>query len=129
MFNVQLVIKELGIDEINLSPSAKDAKGANPKLKVSTISTVSTTHVPENHVSSSQEKAERLIDSIQYRDDRVFVRQCLIGIYGTKRLGIVNKYFEQLQLGSEAEPNKVKKDNAGRYRANVWIRDRNNTFT
>jgi len=119
MFNVQLVIEELGIerkgiDEIKPYPRAKDAKGANPSIKVSTISAISTTPVPENRISSSQEKAESLIDSIKFHDERVFVRQCLIGIYGTKRLKIVKEYLGHWRLGVEAEPVPIKKDNAGR---------------
>lgn len=129
MFNVRLAIQELGIerkeiDEIKSSPRAKDAKGANPSLKVSSISTVSMAHVPENRVSSSQEKAERLIDSIQFRDDRVFVRQQLIGAYGSDRLAMVQEYLRHWQVGSNSEPAPHKKDNVGRYRANTWLREK-----
>ena len=70
----------------------------------------------------NQLKAENLVNSLKLRDDRVFVHQSLIGIYGTKRLNIVNKYIEQWQQGSNAEPVDIKKDNAGRYQANTWLR-------
>jgi len=130
MFNVQLVIEELGIerkgtDEIKPSPRANDAKGANPSVKVSTFSAFSTSIVPENPVSSSQEKAEVLIDSIRFRDDRVFVRQQLIGVYGANRLTIVQEYLNQWYLGSSSEPVSHKKGNSGRRRANEWLRERN----
>ena len=70
----------------------------------------------------NQQKAESLVSSLKLRDDRVFVHRCLIGIYGTKRLEIVNKYLEQWQQGSSSEPVNIKKDNAGRYKANTWLR-------
>ena len=72
---------------------------------------------------SDHEIAEQLIGTLELHDDRVYIHQYLIGIYGTKRLDIVNKYLEQWQQGSDAEPSQIKKDNAGRYRANVWIRE------
>ena len=72
----------------------------------------------------NQQKAERLVSSLELHDDRVFIHQCLIGIYGTKRLDVVNKYLEQWRLGVEAEPVGIKQDNAGRYRANVWMREK-----
>jgi len=71
---------------------------------------------------TDQETAEHRINGLRLHDDRVFVRQKLIGIYGAKRLDIVNKYLEQWRLGVEAEPVKIKKENAGRHRANAWIR-------
>jgi hypothetical protein len=72
----------------------------------------------------NQQKAERLVSSLELHDDRVFVHQCLVGIYGTKRLDIVNEYLHQWRLGVEAEPVAIKQDNAGRHRANVWIREK-----
>jgi hypothetical protein len=70
----------------------------------------------------NQQEAERLVSSLELHDDRVFIHQCLIGIYGTNRLDTVNKYLEQWQQGSSAEPINIKKDNAGRNRANTWLR-------
>lgn len=72
---------------------------------------------------TDQEKAESLIDCLRLRDDRNFVRQCLSGIYGSERLALVNEYLEQWQQGSNDQPDPVKSDNAGRYRANVWLRE------
>ncbi len=70
----------------------------------------------------NQQKAERLVSSLALHDDRVFVHQCLIGVYGAKRLDIVNKYLEQWQQGSDTEPINIKKGNAGRHQANTWLR-------
>jgi len=70
----------------------------------------------------NQQKAERLVSSLALHDDRVFVHQCLIGVYGAKRLDIVNKYLEQWQQGSDTEPINIKKSNAGRHQANTWLR-------
>jgi len=73
---------------------------------------------------TDHEIAEHKINGLKLHDDRVFVRQKLIGIYGAKRLDIVNKYLEHWQLGAEAESVEIKQENAGRYRANKWIREK-----
>lgn len=79
----------------------------------------------EDGKPTDQEIAEYRINGLKLLDDRMYVRQKLAGIYGTKRLDIVNRYFEQWRLGVEAEPVKIKQENAGRHRANVWIREEN----
>lgn len=48
----------------------------------------------------------------------------LLGFYGTKRLNIVNEYVEQWHLGKEAQSVEIKKENAGCYRANTWLREK-----
>ena len=73
--------------------------------------------------TTDHEVAEQLISSLELHDDQVFVRQCLIGIYGSDRLAVVQEYFNQWYVGSSSEPISHKKENAGRYRANVWIRE------
>ena len=73
---------------------------------------------------TDQEIAENLIGSLELHGDRVFVHQRLLGVYGTERLDIVNEYFEQWRLGKEGQPIGIKKENAGRYRANVWLREK-----
>ena len=70
----------------------------------------------------NHQKAESLVRTLKLREDRIFVHKCLIGIYGTKRLEVVNKYLEQFQQGSDGEPIIIKKGNAGRYHANSWLR-------
>lgn len=83
--------------------------------------------IEKNNISddkpSNQEHSERKINSLRLHDDRVFVRQTLIGIYGSKRLALINEYLAQWQEGSKEELNEIKKDNAGRLRANIWLRD------
>jgi len=75
-----------------------------------------------NHLSQIQ--ADVLISVLKLRDDRSFVRQCLVGIYGSKRLALVNEYLDQWKQGSEAENIAHKKENAGRFRSNTWLRTR-----
>ena len=72
-----------------------------------------------SHLSLQQ--AERLVWSLTLHDDRVFVRQQLIGVYDSDRLAIVQEYFNQWQQAASSEPTPHKKDNAGRYQANVWL--------
>ena len=71
---------------------------------------------------TDHELAEHKINGLKLHDDRVFVRQKLIGTCGEKRLELVTQYFDEWRKGMEAEPVSYKKDNAGRYRANVWLR-------
>jgi len=73
---------------------------------------------------TDHELAEHQINGLRLRDDRVFVHQRLLGIYGKKRLELVNQYFDEWRKGSEAQPEGHRKENAGRYRANTWLRDR-----
>jgi hypothetical protein len=75
---------------------------------------------------SDQDIVEQMICKLMLRDDREFVRQRLGRISINKRLGTMNDYLEQWQQGRDAEPDEIRKDNAGRYRANVWLRERNN---
>ena len=70
------------------------------------------------------QESEELISSIQLRDDRQFIRECLATVSAPDRLALVNEYLEQWQQGWDAEPDPIKSDNAGRYRANVWLRER-----
>jgi hypothetical protein len=72
---------------------------------------------------SDHEIAEHMIDTEVHRDDRSFVRQQLIGAYGTVRLKRVEEYMEQFRIGSESVDAPHKKSNAGRKRANTWIRE------
>ena len=67
--------------------------------------------------------ANNWINSFSMPEDRSFVRKCLAGISGSDRTALVIKYLDQWQQGIDAEPIDIKKNNAGRYRANVWIRE------
>ena len=70
------------------------------------------------------QESEELISSIQLRDDRQFIRECLATVSAPDRLALVNEYLEQWQQGWDAEPDPIKSDNAGLYRANTWLRTR-----
>ena len=70
------------------------------------------------------EKSEKLISSIQLRDDRIFIWENLSGFSGTDRLAIVNEYLEQWQQAADQEPVSFRKDNKGRFAANTWLRER-----
>ena len=72
---------------------------------------------------SDHEIAEYKIDQLTQHDDRVFVRLCLLGVYGSSSLAMVEGYLNQWRQGSNVETNVNKKDNAGRYRANTWLLD------
>ena len=69
------------------------------------------------------EQADVIINRLKMFDDRVDVVRKLHGIFGYQRLAIVTDYLLEWQQGSGAEANEIKKDNAGRYRANVWLRE------
>ena len=71
---------------------------------------------------TDHEIAEHLINTKVHRDDRSFVRQQLIGAYGAERLIRVDAYLEQFRLGAGSVKQPHKKSNAGRRRANTWLR-------
>ena len=71
---------------------------------------------------TDHELAEHKINELTLRDDRTFVRQMLLGAYGKDRLTLVDLYFNEWRKGVESEPIEVKKENAGRRRANTWLR-------
>ena len=71
---------------------------------------------------TDHEIAEHKISTEVYRDDRSFVRQQLIGKYGAVRLARVDEYLEQFKIGAESVKEPHKKSNAGRFRANTWLR-------
>ena len=147
MFNVKAVIREIETEE-NLekerSPRAKRANPANVShfSHFSHFSRLSRPSAVENEnieklealkllygeqdsiPSTDHELAEHKINGLEMREDREFVRRKLKGIYGKKRLDLVNQYFNEWQKGSDAETNVNKIENAGRYRANSWLRDR-----
>jgi hypothetical protein len=82
--------------------------------------------LPKNEQESipftDHEIAEHKINELTLRDDCVFVRQMLLGAYGKDRLALVNLYFDEWRKGAESEPIEVKRENAGRRRANTWLR-------
>ena len=73
---------------------------------------------------SDHEIAEHKIDQLKLRDDRIFVRRCLVGAYGAKRLEIVDGYLSEWQKGKDSETMDIKKENAGRKRANTCLLNR-----
>ena len=81
---------------------------------------------PENEQESipftDHEIAEHKINTEVHRDDRSFVRQQLIGAYGAERLSRVDEYLKQVKIGAESVDEPHKKSNAGRRRANTWLR-------
>jgi hypothetical protein len=150
MFNVKAVIREVEAEKIPESegtPRANCAKGAKNEPKVSTFSTPPTSKKQDIGKLDSlrliygepnqndddievpftdHEIAGHRIDTEVHRDDRSFVRQQLIGAYGAERLTRVNTYLEQFRIGAESVTEPHKKSNAGRRRANSWLRQERN---
>jgi hypothetical protein len=73
---------------------------------------------------SDHEIAEQKIDHLKEHGDRVFVRRCLVGVYGSSRLEMVEGYLNEWRQGSNDETNVNKKENVGRHRANTWLRSK-----
>jgi hypothetical protein len=69
-----------------------------------------------------EEIINRKIGRLKLRDDRNYVRNQLKGIPGNKRLVVINQYFDEWQKGMDEQPDENKKENAGRKRANTWLR-------
>jgi hypothetical protein len=73
---------------------------------------------------TDEEIANREISKLKLRGDRDFVSRVLKSVHGKKRLEIVEQYFTERQAGMDAEPVEQKKENAGRFRANTWLLNR-----
>ena len=82
---------------------------------------------PENEQElipfTDHEIAKHKIDQEIHKDDRSFVRQRLIGIYGAKRLELVDQYLKHFNEGSNSVKETHKKSNAARFKANTWLRE------
>ncbi len=126
-------LKLLYGDSDNISDSLEPRTDVTDK-SLPFVSTVSSTTGDIKNIQASNEQdsvpltdhdlAEHQINGLRLRDDRVFVHQKLIGIYGKERLELVNLYFDEWRKGSDAQPQGHRKENAGRYRANTWLRNR-----
>ncbi len=124
-------LKLLYGDSDNISDSLEPRTDVTDK-SLPFVSTVSSTSRDIENIQASNEQdsvpftdhelAEHQINGLRLRDDRVFVHQRLLGIYGKKRLELVNQYFDEWRKGSKAQPEGHRKENAGRYRANKWLR-------
>ena len=150
MFNVKAIIGEVEAEknpESEDNPRANCANGAKNEPEVSTFSTFSTPPTSNKQdigkldslkliygdlgqgeadidvPFTDHEIAEHLINAEVHRDDRPFVRQQLIGAYGAERLKQVDSYLEQFSIGSASVTESYKKSNAGRLRANTWLRE------
>ena len=66
-------------------------------------------------------KFQNYVFRIIFPDDVASVVKQVRYLGGQKRLEIVRRYLEEFDAGYSAEPNPVKKRNAGRYRANTWL--------
>jgi hypothetical protein len=114
------------------TPKARTAK-TDRRAFVSNVSASSggfNEILPENDPNpipfTDHEIAEHLINTEVHRDDRSFVRQQLIGAYGGERLSRVDAYLAQFRIGAESVTEPHKKSNAGRRRANTWLRQERN---
>ncbi|HEY7823814.1 MAG TPA: hypothetical protein VIG24_13310 [Acidimicrobiia bacterium] len=58
-----------------------------------------------------------------HRDDRRYVKVLLDGLGRPDRLALLRGYAEAWEAGEAAEPSLVKRQNAGRKAANIWIRE------
>ena len=145
MFDLAATCRKLGIweeePENNERPVAIRAIPAIPIPKNSQNSQNSRSSPPENTnqvefktelkaarqlfaeeaLLGDEEIVNREIGRLKLRDDRIFVRNQLNRIPGKKRLIVLKQYFEEWQKGMDAQPNEIKKENAGRYQANTWL--------
>jgi hypothetical protein len=145
MFDFEATCRKLGIwDEddpnagqdpaaIRAIPAIPDAENSrnsqNSRTSYSVSNTRKTLEVAKRLYRETRiipltedEIADRKIDKLKLRDDRNFMYETLKGTYGKDRLALVNQYFNEWHKGVESEPTEVKKENAGRRRANTWLR-------
>jgi hypothetical protein len=61
---------------------------------------------------------------IIFNEDIEFVVKQVQHISGRERLRLVRRYLEEFDTGFAAEKNPARKRNAGRKRANTWVREK-----
>jgi len=69
--------------------------------------------------------ADQIISMLKLKDDRMFVRNKLKKYDPFHHDRIVNGYMDQWRIGVNSVEIEYKKQNAGRYMANCWLRDEN----
>ena len=55
-------------------------------------------------------------------DDKAYLKQQLEPVPKPQRVAVYRQYCEVWQSAAAAEPNEIRRDNAGRRAANIWIR-------
>ena len=55
-------------------------------------------------------------------DDKAYLKQQLEPVPKPQRIAVYRQYCEVWQSAAAAEPNEIRRDNAGRRAANIWIR-------
>ena len=66
-------------------------------------------------------EAERLVNLLKLKDDKEFVFKQLGRFPSKEWLPIFREYIEHWRSGVNEQPDENKKQNSGRYRANVWL--------
>jgi len=64
-----------------------------------------------------------LVFRLIYSDDISWLVKQLKDICSLERVKIIRRYLEEFDAAYKAEENPVKKRNAGRFRANTWLRE------
>jgi hypothetical protein len=67
-----------------------------------------------------QEEVMRII----FPEDIAFVVKQVRYVEGRKRLELIRRYLKEFDAGFMAEENPARKRNAGRRRANIWMREK-----
>ena len=66
---------------------------------------------------------DEVIAKMPMKEDCVFIRSQLSRFPEKSKHNIFKGYLDEWRIGKEKEPVIYKKENAGRYRANIWIQE------
>ena len=69
------------------------------------------------------EKFQFEVFRITLPDDVGFILKRLQHASNRTRLAVIRRWHSEFAKGWQAEPNGIRKDNAGRFRANSWLRE------
>jgi hypothetical protein len=90
------------------------------RVKMQDLSPVDT---PSLQPDPQPPSVANLVNTLPMREDKKHLWKHIDKMPGAVQVRTVTAYLQQWQLGSEAEPLEHKKENAGRHRANAWLRE------
>ena len=94
-----------GLDEKNASEHAEPLKPLKPR-------------------TGNRENFWHMLDGLPLlRDDCQYVAKAIARAHKKDAITFLEHYRRQWEQASQAEPNEIKRDNAGRRQANTWLRE------
>ena len=75
----------------------------------------------EHEVDPDVAKVETLVNRFNMKEDKIFIFEQLRRFPTTQWMSLMKEYISHGIAARDEEPNDNKKENAARYRANIWL--------